>query len=204
MDSLEGLSVMVRHQRWCGVGGTLLAMGALALTAVPAMATTNTSLTVDNSSGTTSCTSPPAPSIAWSPTSFGFGTITLSGSNQTPTATNTLTVTDSSGCGDGWNVTATGTELYNGAEYITSQPSFPVTSWTCSSGSTCTLPSNTTSAYSMPVGTTAPTATTFVTAATGTGMGAQQTSEAISLLVPASAYAGTYSATWTFTSAVGP
>ena len=169
-----------RHHRWLEGSGLLLAIAALVLTAVPVAATTNTSLTVDGSGGTTSCPTSTGLGMAWTTPSFGLGTVTLNGSNQTATVSDTLQVDDNTGCGAGWNVSATGTELYNGTDYIASSPSFPITSWSCTNGAgTCTLPSNSTSVYSMPVGTTAPTATTFVSAAAATGMGDQQTTENI-------------------------
>jgi len=195
---------MKHYRHWMKGGGLLLAIGALAMTAVPAGAATNTTLTVDGTGGTT-CPSSTGLSMAWTTPSFALGTVNLNGSNSTATVSDTLQVDDNTGCGSGWNVSATGTELFNGTDYITSAPSFPITSWSCTNGAgTCTLPSNSASSYSMPVGATAPTATTFVSAAIASGMGDQQTTENISLVVPGTAFAGSYTATWTFVVAVGP
>lgn len=203
----EDLAMSQRHHRWLDGGGLLLAIGALVLTAAPAAAT-NTSLTVDGSGGTTTCPTSTGLGMSWTTPSFALGTITLNGSNQTATVSDTLEVDDNTGCGAGWNVSATGTELFNGTNYIASAPSFPAPGWSCTNGvGTCTLPGGGTAIgypYNMPVGVTAPAATELVSDGAAAGMGNQQTTEVISLVVPGSAYTGIYASTWTFVAAVGP
>ena len=200
---------MPRRIPWRKGGAALLALTAVILSAATVGAT-NASLSV-NGAGTNTCGSSEAGlTMDWTTPTFSMGTVTLNGSNQTVTFADTLQVDDNSGCGSGWNVTATGTEFLTGtSDYITNAPSFPAPSWTCMNGTgTCTLPTNTSSPisypYSMPVGTTAPTATKLVSADSATGMGDQQTTENISFVVPGSAFAGSYTATWTFTAVAGP
>lgn len=200
---------MTRRIPWYRGGAILLAFSAIILSTVTVGAATNASLTV-NGSGTNTCGSSEAGlTMDWTTPTFALGSVTLTGSNQTLTLSNTLQVNDNSGCGSGWNVSATGTEFLTGtSDYITNAPSFPAPTWTCTNGTgSCTLPSGGTSIsypYSMPVGTTAPTATELVSAGAGTGMGDQQTAENIAFVVPGSAYAGSYTATWTFTAVAGP
>lgn len=199
---------MTRRIPWYRLGSLLLALGAIIISTATVGAT-NASLTVNGSGSNTCGSSEAGLSMDWTTPTFALGTVTLNGSNQTATLSDTLQVDDNSGCGSGWNVTATGTEFLTGTStYITNAPSFPAPSWSCTNGSgTCTLPSGGTSIsypYSMPVGTTAPTATKFVSAGSGTGMGDQQSTENISFVVPGNAYAGSYSATWTFTAVAGP
>jgi hypothetical protein len=56
----------------------------------------------------------------------------------------------------------------------------------------------------LPAGTTAPTAAKVYNAAIGTGGGPLTLTLSFQLAIPANAYAGSYSSTWTFTIASGP
>lgn len=200
---------MIRRIPWYRGGAILLAFSAVILSTMTVGAT-NASLTVNGSGSNTCGSSEAGLTMNWTTPTFALGTVTLNGSNQAVALSDTLQVDDNSGCGSGWNVTATGTEFLTGTStYITNAPSFPAPSWTCTNGvGTCTLPTNTSSPisypYSMPVGATAPAATKLVSADAGTGMGDQQSTENISFVVPGSAYAGSYAATWTFTAVAGP
>ena len=199
---------MTRRIPWYRAGAVVLSLGAILISTMTVGAT-NASLTVNGSGSNTCGSSEAGLTMDWITPTFALGTVTLNGSNQTVTLSDTMQVDDLSGCGSGWNVTATGTEFLTGTStYITNAPSFPAPSWNCTNGTgTCTLPSGGTAIsypYSMPVGTTAPTATKLVSAGAGTGMGDQQTTENISFVVPGNAYAGSYAATWTFTAVAGP
>jgi hypothetical protein len=56
----------------------------------------------------------------------------------------------------------------------------------------------------VPAGSTAPTATKLLNAATASGVGNQTVTPTFKLAVPANTYAGTYTSTWTLTLASGP
>ena len=65
-------------------------------------------------------------------------------------------------------------------------------------------PNNLSYPYTLPAAGTAPTATELTNAAVGTGIGHQTITPTFTLAVPANAYVGTYTSTWTFTLASGP
>jgi hypothetical protein len=56
----------------------------------------------------------------------------------------------------------------------------------------------------LPAGATAPTAVKLFNAAGGTGMGPTDVTLNLSLAIPANAYSGGYSSTWTLTVSSGP
>jgi hypothetical protein len=58
--------------------------------------------------------------------------------------------------------------------------------------------------YSLPAATTAPTATKLVNAPAGTGMGDQTVTPTWALAIPATAYAGNYTSTWTLSLVSAP
>jgi hypothetical protein len=59
--------------------------------------------------------------------------------------------------------------------------------------------------YSLPAGaTTAPTATKLFNAPLGSGMGDQTVTPTWTLAIPANAYAGSYTSTWTLSLVSGP
>jgi len=69
---------------------------------------------------------------------------------------------------------------------------------------TATATSNISFPYTLPAGSTAPTATKLYNAAANTGLGNQTVAGTIRVAVPANAYAGTYTSTWTFSLVSGP
>jgi hypothetical protein len=67
------------------------------------------------------------------------------------------------------------------------------------------LPTNSVSyPVTMPSGSGPPTAIEVYNAAANTGIGSSTLTLTFGLTVPANAYAGTYSSTWTFTMSSGP
>lgn len=150
--------------------------------------------------------------------SFGFVStppntsvsLTLNGLDQTATFTQSLDVGDATGSGAGWNITATSTTFSTGggsphtlATTATTLGAAPAAA--CDSGATCTLATNgITYPYTLPAGSTAPTATKVFNAALNTGMGNQTVTPTWRLAVPANTYAGTYTSTWTISLVSGP
>ena len=132
---------------------------------------------------------------------------TLSGSNQTLTAAQPFDVGDATGAGAGWNVTATSTTftagshtLSTGASTVGSAPTIA-----CDASVTCTSATNAiTYPYSLPAAATAPTATKLFNAAVNTGLGNQTVTPTWSVAVPANAFAGSYTSTWTFSLVSAP
>ena len=140
------------------------------------------------------------------PASASFPSLTLDGLNHTKTAAASFDITDSTN-GNGWNISATSTTFTAGAHTLpttaTTVASAPTAA--CDSGFTCTAPTNGVSyPYTLPAASTAPTATELVNAAVGTGVGHQTITPTFTLAVPANAYVGAYTSTWTFTLASGP
>jgi hypothetical protein len=139
-----------------------------------------------------------------------FPGTTLDGANKTVTAAQALDIGDATGSGAGWNITATSTQFKTstgntlplGATTVASSPGAP----TCDTNVTCTVGGTTTVSYpySLPAGTTAPTATKLFNAPAGTGMGNQTVTPTWTLAIPANAYAGNYNSTWTLSLVSGP
>ena len=140
------------------------------------------------------------------PGTVAFPAVTLSGSDKTATATAALTPSDMSGNAAGWNVQATSTTFTNaaGKTLPTTATAVTAAATTAASGN-CDLPTNSV-AYplTLPAGATAPTAAKVYNAAAGTGGGPLTLTLTFRLTVPAGAWSGTYSSTWTFTIASGP
>jgi hypothetical protein len=140
------------------------------------------------------------------PPSVAFSA-TLNGTNLTPTSAQALEISDATGAGAGWNVTATSTTFTSGAKTLATTATTVAGGPTdaCNSGTTCTLATNAiTYPYSLPAGTTAPTATKLFNAAASTGLGNQTVTPTFTLAVPANTPAGTYTSTWTESLVSGP
>jgi len=180
------------------LGAGLAALSSLLLVAAPAGATTASATLNAGSLG-----------FASTPGNVTFPSTTLNGQNKTLTASQPLDIADATGSGAGWNITATSTlfksgsyTLPAGATTISSPPAAP----TCDTGVTCTVAGSTTVSYpySLQAGATAPTATKLFNAPRGTGMGDQTLTPTWSLAIPANAYAGNYTSTWTLSLVSGP
>lgn len=139
------------------------------------------------------------------PSTVSFPSVALDGTNKTVSATATFTVTDGSDTAAGWNMSATSTTFTNGSRTL------PTTATTVTGAALSTGAPNCAAATSsvgypltLPAGSPAPAATRLLNAAIGTGIGATGVDLSVSLAVPARAYTGTYTSTWTFTLAAGP
>jgi hypothetical protein len=108
----------------------------------------------------------------------------------------------------GWNITLTSTTLSTGGgspHTLSTAATTVQTAPTDTCDSTCTPATNSvTYPYTVPAGSTAPTATKLLNAATASGIGNQTVTPTFKLAVPANTYAGTYTSTWTLTLASGP
>lgn len=147
-------------------------------------------------------------------------TVALDGYNQELGTTMRLTVVDATGSGGGWSAEATSTTFrdastgatlpptaltINGSSDSATATTVPADSCT-TAAPTCKLPELTdvTYPYTVPAGTTGPTATTFSTAEAGTGMGAIVLDCDAWLHVPADASSGTYTAILDISVVSGP
>jgi len=188
------------RSRRLGAGLAVTVGGVAALAAaLPAGASTSASASIN------------AGSLAFvsSPSTVSFSD-TLDGTNQTATATQTFDVGDATGSGTGWNITATSTtfatsggthSLPTSATTVSSQPSVA-----CDASATCATAtvSSLTYPFVLPAGSTAPTAQKLYNAAANTGMGDQTVTATFNLAIPANAYAGSYSSTWTYSLVSAP
>jgi hypothetical protein len=134
---------------------------------------------------------------------------TLSGLNQTLTAAQAINVGDATGSGAGWNLTATSTTFANGAHLLSTTATTITAAPTvaCDAGVTCTRATKTalvTYPYTLPAAATPPTATRFFNSRANRGMGDQTVTPTWRLAVPANAYAGAYTSTWTVSLVSGP
>lgn len=175
--------------------GTVGTAGTLAFDAGNAEAT---SATATLTAGSLAFVSAP-PAVSFS--------LTLNGLNQTTTDAQPLDISDATGSGAGWNITATSTTFTSGSNTLpTSATTIQSTpSDVCDASSTCTTATDAISyPYSLPAGSTAPTATKLFDAATNTGLGNQTITPTWQLSAPAGTVAGTYTSTWTFSLVSGP
>jgi WxL domain surface cell wall-binding len=170
--------------------GAVLAAAALAS---PAAAATST-VTGTVSAGTLSLTTTATPS---------FG-ITLDGTDQTAGYTVPTTVTDATGSGNGWNLTITSTQFTTGSQTLSATAS-TITSVASSCVTTCTNPTNAVALpITVPAGATPPAAVKYFNAAAATGRGRFSNTPTVSVSLPASTLAGTYSSTLTLSAVSGP
>jgi hypothetical protein len=177
------------------IAAAFFAGGALVATSLPAVATTATATLTGGTLG-----------FVAAPASTGLS-VNLTGQDVVSTATQTFDVGDATGSGVGWNVTATSTSFTSGSHSLapTSVTVTAVPTVACDSGASCTTATNGVSyPYTLPAGGTAPTATKIFSASAFTGLGNQTVSLVLRLSIPANAFAGSYSSTWTYTLVSGP
>ena len=173
----------------------LLAGGALVATSLPAVAATATATLTGGTLGFVSA-----------PANPGFN-VSLTGKDAVAAATQTFDVSDATGSGAGWNITATTTTFTAGSNSLspTSVTVQAVPTLACDSGASCTAATNGVSyPYTLPAGPSAPTATKIFSAAANTGLGNQTVTLVFQLAIPANAFSGNYSSTWTYTLVSGP
>lgn len=134
--------------------------------------------------------------------------LTLNGLDQTASYTPSLSVTDTRSFAAGWNLQITSTQFDDGAGDTLGTNASTVTGVTsaCHTGSTCgTAPTNNvTYPFTLPAGSTPPTAVKLYNAAFGTGGGIVDVSPTVQVAVPGNAGAGSYTSTLTVTVASGP
>lgn len=142
--------------------------------------------------------------VAANNTAPGFAA-TLTGLDQTVTAAASFDVIDATGTGSGWNVTLSGAVLSNGSHTLPQPATAAAATFVCDSGSTCSIPTSNVgfAKVNYPL-TVSPTAAKLYSAAAGTGLGQMTGSNTWSLLIPANAEAGSYTATWTYSIVSGP
>lgn len=188
-------SVVVAMAIMGTMGGSSPYASAMSFVATP-VATSSTNASTYVTPGTLSMQLTPVTQ----PTS-----VTLNGTDQTETFSLPIVVDDNTGSGAGWDLTISLDTFTNGSHTlatgttrISSQPSA-----SCNSG-TCTNP--TVSGVSYPLVLTADGSTTskFFNAAANTGMGNFTITPSFTVTIPANAYAGTYSSTFTISITSGP
>ncbi|HTS73986.1 MAG TPA: DUF2341 domain-containing protein, partial [Gaiellaceae bacterium] len=140
------------------------------------------------------------------PSLVTFPSVTLNGADQSPTTTVTLTPDDETGTGAGWNITGTSTTLKTaaGKTLPTTATTITAASSTATTAS-CSLPTNGIGyPLTLPAGSSPPTAVKLFDATAGTGKGMNNVTLTVKAAVPANAYNGTYTSTWTIASISGP
>jgi WxL domain surface cell wall-binding len=132
----------------------------------------------------------------------------LDSGDSTPAYTVPLTIQDTRGTGAGWNATITSTQFTTGggtpSTLAANASTLTGVTSVCASG-TCTNPTNAISyPVAVPAAPTAPAAVKFFNAAANTGMGKFTNTPTISVFVPQSSIAGTYTSTLTISIVSGP
>jgi WxL domain surface cell wall-binding len=138
--------------------------------------------------------------------------VTLNGNDQTPSYTLPVEVIDSRGLatGGGWHLTVTSTQFSDGAGHSLSTGASTMTAVTtgCGPGSAgCNLPTGNTVSYSsftIPAAATAPSAISYFSAASPSGRGRIDVNAAVTVAIPASTFAATYTSTVTVSVLTGP
>jgi hypothetical protein len=133
---------------------------------------------------------------------------TLTGADQVLSATQAIDVLDNTGSGAGWNITLTSTTFTSGTNTLatTAATDFAAPSSACDASVTCVLGANTTASYpvTVPAAVAAPAAIKIQAATVGTGLGGQTWTHTMHLAVLASAHAGIYTSTWTYSLVSAP
>lgn len=185
------------------IAATALTGASLVGLAGPALA--SSTATADVSAGTFGFVSTPGnPSL---------GAVTLNGTDQTDTGTLPMDVGDNTGSGNGWNITMTSTPFTTttsgGLQQSLSASATTVQSAptdTCDAQVSCTPATNSVT-YPVTLGSTAAkiyNAAAGTSTTAGTGMGDQTVTPTFTVAIPANAYAGTYTSTWTISLVSGP
>lgn len=141
------------------------------------------------------------------PGNVTFPATALTNANQTVTAAQPITVADATGSGSGWSISVTSTTFTTGSRTLANNATTVLAppAIACKAATTCTLATNSvTYPFTLPAAASAPTAQKLYNAAVDTGLGAQTITPTWRLAVPATAYAGTYTSTWTFSLTSGP
>jgi hypothetical protein len=178
-------------QALVGLGVGVLLVAALTIGGAATALADSASATTTITGGTLTEATSSAPTIS----------ATLNGTDQTPTYTMAIDTNDATGSGAGWNLTITSTQFTTGGTtpktLSTSASSVTSAVAVCKQG-TCTNPTNSiTYPFTIPAGSTPPTAVKLFNAAVNTGMGDFTVTPTVSVAIPANSYAGTYTSTIT-------
>jgi hypothetical protein len=140
------------------------------------------------------------------PGTLSFPTVTLNGTNQTRAASLVLTVDDQTASNSGWNVTGTSTTFTKAGGRTLPTTATSVTSASAAAATrNCSLPTSTIGyPATLPAGGLPPTPVKLYNASAGTGSGPTNVTLGFQIAIPANAYNGSYSSTWTFAIVSGP
>jgi hypothetical protein len=140
-----------------------------------------------------------------SPATAAFPGITLNGSSQSVTTNLAFTATDATGSAGGWSLTGTSTTFTTGVHTLPTTATTVTAASAAATAGTCRLPGNTIGyPVTLPAAATPPAPVKLFDASAGTGLGAAALTLTFGLTVPAGAFRGSYSSTWTFSLASGP
>jgi len=141
-----------------------------------------------------------------SPSNVTLPTVTLNGVNQSVTTTGAFTANDQTNSGSGWNIAGTSTTFTNVSSETLPTTATQVTGASAVAGTqNCSLPTNAiTYPVTLPAAAIAPTAVKLDDATAGTGAGPATVTLTFKTSVPANAYKGSYTSTWTFSINSGP
>jgi hypothetical protein len=177
-----------------------IAATVLAMVALPA----SSAFAVPGTTGTATLTAGSGFGME-APASVDFSA-TLDGVAQAALDNQTFDVADNTGSGSGWNITVTSTVFANESNSLAADGTTDtgIQSDQCDVDSACSIGDNSVSyPVTIPAGVDAP-AIEIQNAAVGTGMAAQTWTHQMSLAVPATALAGSYSSTWTYSLVSAP
>jgi hypothetical protein len=135
--------------------------------------------------------------------------VTLTGTDRVATPPDVVLVaSDMTGGAGGWRITATSTTLTDAAGHHLPDTATRLLGATAAAqAGACSAPKSGVSYAAplvLPAGATPPAPITIFNAEAGTGLGPSDVSVAVRVDIPANAYAGAYSSTWTLTIASGP
>ena len=140
------------------------------------------------------------------PSTVALPAVTLNGKDKSVTATGVLTPNDQTNSGAGWNIGGTSTTFTNASNQTLPTTATQVTAASKAAATqNCSLPTNSISyPVTLPAAATAPPAIKLYNAAVGTGAGPTNVTLTFKTTIPADAFKGSYTATWTFSINSGP
>jgi hypothetical protein len=140
------------------------------------------------------------------PGSVTFSGVTLDGTNKTVSTTAQFTPDDETTAHVGWNITGTSSAFSDGSGHtLPTTATTATTATTSTTGGNCVMPTNSIGyPVTLPAGSGPPTAVKLYNSASGKGQGPTKVTLTFQLAVPANAYRGTYTSTWTFAMVSGP
>ena len=189
---------LFKKQSFFYLGLFVILVLALVGTAIAAFADSSTGATATVNAGNLSESGPA--NVSATP-------VTLDGTDKTTSYALALTLIDARGSGAGWNLTITSTTFTAGTHSLSTSASVinSVPTLTCTSGSTCTNPTNgVTYPLAVPAASTAPTPVKLFSAAANTGMGNFTITPTVTVSIPANTFTGSYTSTVSMAVVSGP